>query len=286
MGFFDKFKKNTDKNTEITENVINKTTENVSDNLEILDKSKANLQEKDNFNKFEEGKQATLGLRDVVTSENAKIIKKNKAVSYVQGVVDNLGINPELTVSDISDGILIEFHDEAIIGQTGEVLDALQYLTSAIINRREPNFFRISMECGNYRKNRAEELSSLAEKFSKTVIRTGHSSAMMPMNAFERRVIHSKISEIKGVHSKSVGDEPFRKVVIYPENPKPQRAFHNSRGQDTKNSTNYRKNPSEKSPEKTPEKSKVTPKKREPYVPHIAKPLDLRTSFEKEYKRK
>ena len=60
----------------------------------------------------------------------------------------------------------------------------------------------------------------LAEKLSKTVARTGRSSTLEPMNPYERRIIHSVVSKMQGVTSKSIGEEPNRRVVISSTNPR------------------------------------------------------------------
>ena len=57
-------------------------------------------------------------------------------------------------------------------------------------------------------------LEQLAEKIARSVLRSGRSTTLEPMNPYERRIIHSKISEIEGVTSKSVGEDPYRKVVV------------------------------------------------------------------------
>ena len=64
------------------------------------------------------------------------------------------------------------------------------------------------------RKKRGLTQEQLAEKIARSVLRSGRSTTLEPMNPYERRIIHSKISEIEGVTSKSVGEDPYRKVVV------------------------------------------------------------------------
>lgn len=101
-----------------------------------------------------------------------------------------------------------------VIGRRGETLDALQYLTILASNKTEDSYCRISVDCNGYRAKRKETLEQLAEKISHRVLKQGRRITLEPMNPYERRIIHSKVMEIDGVYSNSIGEEPFRKVVI------------------------------------------------------------------------
>ena len=101
-----------------------------------------------------------------------------------------------------------------LIGKRGETIDSLQFLISLISNRESENFVKFIINCGNYRKKREETLKDLAIKISKTVKKNKKKIMLEPMHSYERRIIHSVISNIDGVFSKSIGDEPNRKVII------------------------------------------------------------------------
>ena len=105
-----------------------------------------------------------------------------------------------------------------IIGRRGATLDALQYLVSLCCNKLGGDYYRITVDCGNFREKREQTLKELAAKIARTVSKTGRSCTLEPMNPYERRIIHSVISETEGVTSKSIGEEPHRKVVISSEN--------------------------------------------------------------------
>lgn len=79
--------------------------------------------------------------------------------------------------------------------------------------------------CG-YREKREETLKGLAERISEKALKTGKSTVLEPMNPYERRIIHSVVSKIEGVNSKSIGEEPYRKIVIASDNP---RKYNNKR---------------------------------------------------------
>ena len=73
---------------------------------------------------------------------------------------------------------------------------------------------RITLDSCGYREKREETLIQLAEKISNKALKTGRPTTLEPMNPYERRIIHSAVAKVEGVNSKSVGEEPYRKVVV------------------------------------------------------------------------
>ena len=82
------------------------------------------------------------------------------------------------------------------------------------MNKDSEDYCRLLLDSNGYREKRRKTLEQLAEKIARSVLRSGRSTTLEPMNPYERRIIHSKISEIEGVTSKSVGEDPYRKVVV------------------------------------------------------------------------
>ena len=101
-----------------------------------------------------------------------------------------------------------------VIGKRGETLDALQHLTSLVVNRGGGSFTKVSIDAENYREKRNDALSSLAHKLASKVVRTRRSTTLEPMNAYERRIIHSALQDHEKVTTYSVGQGVNRKVVI------------------------------------------------------------------------
>lgn len=101
-----------------------------------------------------------------------------------------------------------------VIGKRGETLDALQYLTSIVVNNESEDYVRVSLDTENYRQKRTVALQKLANKVADKVVKNGRSLTLEPMNSFERRVIHSTLQENPDVVTMSVGEEPQRKVVV------------------------------------------------------------------------
>lgn len=144
--------------------------------------------------------------------------KVEKAAAYVTEILKAMGLTDfTLTPRYYEENVRLQLAGEQIggvIGRRGETLDAIQYLASLVATRGEGEYIRLSIDSGNYREKRARTLEALARKLANQAVRTGRSITLEPMNPYERRIIHSKISEIEGVTSKSVGEDPYRKVVV------------------------------------------------------------------------
>ena len=102
-----------------------------------------------------------------------------------------------------------------LIGKRGQTLDSLQYLTNLVVNRGEEKRFHVRVDTENYRARRKETLESLAKNIAYKVKRTRKSMALEPMNAYERRIIHTTLQQDNFVMTKSEGEDPYRHVVVF-----------------------------------------------------------------------
>ena len=101
-----------------------------------------------------------------------------------------------------------------LIGYRGETLYALQNILTAIAGKGIENRVRVILDIEGYKQKREKTLEELAEKVAKTVIKTKKAVKLEPMQAYERKIIHSKLQQNPKVETTSVGEEPFRRVVI------------------------------------------------------------------------
>lgn len=170
---------------------------------------------------------------------------------YLKRILDKMGIDVKINLTLENNSYNIEIDSDgsgAVIGRRGETLDALQYLVSLVANKFEGEYKRVTIDSCGYRKKREETLVQLADKIAQKVIKTGKSTTLEPMNPYERRIIHSTISKIEGANSRSVGDEPYRKVVVSSDHPRKGGGYRKKKGEGPRS-------------------------------------LDLKTSFEKDYKK-
>ena len=101
-----------------------------------------------------------------------------------------------------------------LIGYRGEILNSLQTIINSVANKNSDSKVRVILNVGNYKEKREKALEELADKISKTVIKTGKSITLEPMVAYERKIIHNRLQQNSKIRTYSIGDEPYRKVVI------------------------------------------------------------------------
>ena len=101
-----------------------------------------------------------------------------------------------------------------LIGHRGDVLNHLQVLLSSIASKGLNYKVRVILNIGGYKEKREKSLEELAEKLEKTVVRTKKSITLEPMTAYERKIIHSKLQDSKKVTTTSIGEDPYRKIII------------------------------------------------------------------------
>lgn len=101
-----------------------------------------------------------------------------------------------------------------LIGYRGETLNAMQTILSAIASKGIDKKAHIILDIEDYREKRKKALEDLADKLARTVIRTGKQVTLEPMSAYERKMIHNRLQDSQRVKTYSIGEEPYRKVVI------------------------------------------------------------------------
>lgn len=102
----------------------------------------------------------------------------------------------------------------SLIGYRGETLNSLQNILSSIANKNVDEKIRVILDISGYKEKREKVLEELADKVSKTVIKTGKKVVLEPMPAYERKIIHARLQNSAKVTTQSIGEEPHRKIVI------------------------------------------------------------------------
>ncbi|MDR1650781.1 MAG: KH domain-containing protein [Synergistaceae bacterium] len=112
--------------------------------------------------------------------------------------------------------INLEGDDSAIvIGRHGETLKAYEFLTN-LIYRTDQSVPKIRFDCAGYRARREESLVHLAESVAREVIHRRAPVSLEPMSSWERRIIHMALQDNKEITTSSEGEEPLRRIVVYP----------------------------------------------------------------------
>ncbi len=107
-----------------------------------------------------------------------------------------------------------EYEDE-LVGSEGRTLDSMQYLLRKMMSSRLPDRMMLSLDAGDFRQRRAEELRTRALQLAEEVKETGKTQAIPALNPAERREVHMILQEDKAIRSRSVGDGLFKKILIY-----------------------------------------------------------------------
>lgn len=138
-----------------------------------------------------------------------------KSCHFVNEILDkmNLDLIPELT----DDGIINLVGGDAgvVIGRYGETLKALEYITNLVCHD-DMSTRRVRFDCGGYRERREQTLKRLAESIAREARHKGTPVSLEPMSSWERRLIHIALRDNKDVETRSIGEEPLRRVLVCP----------------------------------------------------------------------
>ena len=152
--------------------------------------------------------------------EDYIVKNKDSIVSYLQNIVIAMGY-ADATVDFTEDGnrhftlnIKTEENTSLIIGKRGVTLNSLQFLVNNYAKKFSSHFFRIEVDCDDYRESRKKTLEELALNLAKKSKIIGKPVELEPMTSVERKIIHNALTGIKNVETESRGEEPYRYLVI------------------------------------------------------------------------
>lgn len=147
-------------------------------------------------------------------AENTEIAKK-----LIQELFDNLGIKDSFDVNESEESIDIVINSDdpgLIIGHHGDTLDSMQLVLSLMLAKKLGEFKRVSVEVGDYKKNRSDYLKNLAVQTKERALSEGQEIFLPNLKSWERREVHMHLSEDPDVISESVGEGKDRTLVVKP----------------------------------------------------------------------
>ncbi len=148
-------------------------------------------------------------------AENKEIAKK-----LIEELFDNLGIKDSFDVNESEESIDIVISSEdpgLIIGHHGDTLDSIQLVLSLMLAKKLGEFKRVSVEVGDYKKNRSDYLKNLAAQTKDRALSEGQEIFLPNLKSWERREVHMYLSEDPDVISESVGEGKDRTLVVKPK---------------------------------------------------------------------
>ncbi|RKE20300.1 R3H domain-containing nucleic acid-binding protein [Streptomyces sp. TLI_171] len=144
------------------------------------------------------------------------------AADYLEGLLDIADLDGDIDMDVEGDRALVSIVSEGddrtlqrLVGQDGEVLEALQELTRLAVHRETGERSRLMLDVAGFRARKRAELAELGAEAAEQVKSSGEQVKLRPMTPFERKVVHDAVAAA-GLRSESEGEEPQRCVVVLP----------------------------------------------------------------------
>ncbi|RJQ32525.1 MAG: protein jag [Peptococcaceae bacterium] len=160
-------------------------------------------------------------------SKPAKVkvsLREDSIIEKAQGLIENIlgamQLQAQIRIKEKDKELVMELQGRELgilIGRRGETMDALQYLVNLSVNRKREQRQKIVIDIEGYRERRCETLRKLASKLADKARQNGRNVILEPMNAQERRIIHTALQGRNDIYTFSEGEEPYRKIVISPK---------------------------------------------------------------------
>lgn len=178
---------------------------------------------------LEEAAKGFLGIGSKDARVKVSVKDKNAVIAktFLSELFAAMGVKVEIDAKSEGKELKVNLSGESmgiVIGKRGDTLDSIQYLTSLIVNHENDDYVKVVVDTENYREKREESLLALAARLASKVTASGKKYTLEPMNPYERRIIHASLQSNEDVTTFSIGEDPYRKVVIAPKNA-PQRSY-------------------------------------------------------------
>lgn len=149
--------------------------------------------------------------------ENLTVCEDHIALKFLDEVTKEMGLTLDITAKQGKEALYIDIEGKdsgTIIGKRGQTLDAIQYLTSLVVNKDDSDYVRVVVDAENYRSKREKTLEQLALRLASKVAKSKRSVKLEPMNPYERKIIHATLQNHPSVTTRSEGQDPYRRVII------------------------------------------------------------------------
>src|ERR1700761_2323923 len=140
------------------------------------------------------------------------------AADYIEGLLDIADLDGDIDMDVEGDRAVVSVVGatlDELVGDDGEVLEALQELTRLAVHRKTGSRARLMLDVGGFRARRRTELAELGRTVAAEVSQSGEPKKLRAMSPFERKIIHDAVA-LAGLRSESEGEEPNRRVVVFP----------------------------------------------------------------------
>ncbi|MBE7010084.1 MAG: protein jag [Ruminococcaceae bacterium] len=170
-------------------------------------------------NVIEEGSKGIFGIgaKDAVVEVTSNVTPEARAIDFLTDVFACMGMKIEIDITREDKMMMVNLSGDnmgIIIGKHGDTLDALEHLVSLAVNRGDGEYVKVILDTENYREKRRATLVRLAENLASSISEQKKKITLEPMSSNERRIIHSTLQSNPNVDTYSIGEEPYRKIVI------------------------------------------------------------------------
>jgi spoIIIJ-associated protein len=196
------------------------------DSVEVAEKENElpTLEDEEDLNfeeMFEAEMNSNIGEPIDLEMTNIETVVKDTVSELLQKMDVQAGVTVEKLYQEDEDRQIVYVNIEGsdlsfLIGRRAETLNALQYITSLMVNKKLNQWVPLQLDIQNFRHRREIELQKLARRMAEQVISTGRRQCLEPMPANERRIVHIELRKNDLVYTESIGEEPNRKICVYP----------------------------------------------------------------------
>lgn len=159
---------------------------------------------------------------ELISTKPTDLVEDNESVAskFVKQLMSDMKLDVEIEAYKNEECYYLEIQGKdsrIVIGKRGQALDAIQYITSLVVNKELNEYVRVIIDVEGYRSRREKTLETLADKLARKAQKTGKSVKLEPMNPYERKIIHATLQGYEGIATKSEGEEPYRRIIIEKE---------------------------------------------------------------------
>jgi spoIIIJ-associated protein len=158
------------------------------------------------------------GKVEIEVIEKREVVKDIK--DYLVNLLKNMGYTVNIEIKnkeEVPKYVIFSDNDALLIGKNGKNLKALTTIVNGYLNTELGRTYKFIIDVNEYKEKREHSLERLAKRIAREVATTKVEAKLDSMNSYERRIIHSILSNNKRVYTESEGEEPNRYVVIKPK---------------------------------------------------------------------
>ena len=142
------------------------------------------------------------------------------SISFLKGLLSSFGLEGEVSGKTEDRNLVVDVkgeQTEALVGEKGFIIRSVHELTRTVIQRKSGAGTRLRLDIAGYAEKRKEALTIYAQRLSEQILSDKQEVMLEPMNSVDRKTLHDAATEISGIRSYSEGREPYRSVILAPE---------------------------------------------------------------------